>query len=281
MVQGQILEQEKLKKAIRGRTCGLIAQGKSLNELEERFSEFKDLDICWVGLGQFDTVEKYIFHCNGKQLDIVFDCSTQPDGFRKNYEHAMRIPRLTAFLEQTNEKLWITTHGVIRDTIRNFHFDKFWSRFENQTIQVDRLFPRDEVPRYVDVPNSLTLACAPLIAGGAKDIILFGCDGYTGPINTGEGILSYYRPEEVKKERLAALGSIEDPGINRDTGEFQKKFKNCYQRYANLFNKHPDIYNCSPITLYDHIRKIDYNQALELVKGNKLDTERGPGWHLI
>ncbi len=272
---------EQLQNVIKGRVCGLIAQGKSLNELEERFAEFKDLDICWVGLGQFDTVEKYIFEPHGKSLDMVFDCSSQPDGFRKKYELTQRIPRLEAFLSKSMYKLWITTHGIYRDTIKNFHLDEFWARFGGKTIQVDQLFPRDEVPLYVDVPNSLTLACAPLIAGGAKSIILFGCDGYTGSVNTGEGILSYYKPEEVKKERLAALGSIEDPGINRDTGEFQKKFKPCYYRYSSLFNSFPDVYNCSPITLYTHIRKIDYDQALEVGKGNELDIERGPGWHLI
>jgi hypothetical protein len=177
--------------------------------------------------------------------------------------------------------LWITSHGIYRDAIQRLKLYDFWEKYKEQTLIVDTLWPRDEIPKYMDVPNTLTMACGTAIAGGAKKIILFGCDGYTGPVNTGEGILTYYRPEEVKKERMAALGSIEDPGINRDTGAFQKRFKECYLRYANLFNNCPDVYNCSPITLYDHMRKINYDQALELAKGNELEIERGPGWHLI
>lgn len=275
------MERQLLQRIIKNRHCALVAQGKSLDELEKRFAEFKDFDVCWVGLGQFDTVEKYIFEPHNKSLDMVFDCSTQPDGFRKNYELTQRIPRLEHYLSKDMNKLWITTHGIYRDTILNFKLNDFWAKYCGKTLMVDKLFPRDLVPKFVDVPNSLTLACAPLIAGGAKTITLFGCDGYTGPTDTGEGVLSYYRPEEVKKERLAALGSIEDAGINRDTGAFQKKFKDCYTRYASLFNHFPDVYNCSPSTLYTHIRKIDYDQAKKVFQGEALELERGEGWHLI
>jgi len=272
---------ELLKQKVKGKTCFLIAQGKSINELEERIEEFKDLDICWVGLGQFNTVEKFIMEKAGKSLDVVFDASSIAESRVHEYETTMRLPRLEYFLSKNYDKLWITTHGIYRDAIQRLSLWDFWFKYKEQTLIIDSLFPRDEISIYMDVPNSLTLATGALIAGGAKNIILFGCDGYTGPIATGEGILSYYRPDEVKKERMASLGSIEDPGINRDTGEFQKRFKEVYNRYANLFNNCPDVYNCSPITLYEHIRKIDYNQALKIATGGKLEIERGEGWHLI
>ena len=271
----------RLKNIINKRTVGIIAQGKSINELEARMHEFKDYDICWMAIGQHDTPEKYIMEPVGKSLDIVFDSASIPESKAENYESTMRMPRLEYFLSKNSSKLWITSHGIYRDAIQRFKLYDFWEKYKEQTLIVDSIFPRDEIPIYMDVPNTLTMAAGVALAGGATNIILFGCDGYTGPINTGEGILTYYRPDEVKKERMAALGSIEDPGINRDTGTFAKRFKEVYLRYANLFNNCPDVYNCSPITLYTHIRKIDYDQALELAKGNKLDIERGEGWHLI
>lgn len=271
----------RLKKIINKRTVGIIAQGKSINELETRMHEFKDYDVCWMGTGQFDTVEKFIMEPVGKSLDIVFDSSSIPESRVPIYERTMRIPRLEYYLSKDPSKLWITSHGIYRDAIQQLKLYDFWEKYKEQALIVDSIFPRDEIPFYMDVPNTLSMAAGVALAGGAKNIILFGCDGYTGPVNTGEGILTYYRPEEVKKERMAALGSIEDPGINRDTGAFQKRFKEVYMRYANLFNNCPDVYNCSPITLYTHIRKINYDQALELFKGNKLDIERGEGWHLI
>jgi len=270
-----------LQKCIGKRPCGIIAQGKSINELELRMNEFKDYDMCWMGIGQFDTVEKYIMEPQDKSLDLVFDSSSIPESRIPAYEREQRIPRLEYFLSKNSSKLWIMSHGIYRDAILRLKLVDFWKKYEKQSIWVDHLFPRDEIALYMDVPNTLTLATAVAIAGGATKIILFGCDGYTGPVNTGEGILTYYRPEEVKKERLLALGSIEDPGINRDTNAFQKRFKECYNRFANLFNNCPDVYNCSPITLYDHIRKINYDECKLILNGGSLEPERGPGWHLI
>jgi hypothetical protein len=276
-----MLDLPQLKDKIRGRSCAIIAHGKSIEELETRIHEFASYDICWIGLGQFDTIERYILHPAGMYFDIVFDCATVPESKMKNYENKQRMPRLESFLSQSTDRMWVTTHGIYRDTIKALHFDSFWNQFEKQVMMVDSLFPRDGIEQYMEVPNSLTLACSIPIAGGAKNIILFGCDGYIGPTDTGESILTYYKPEEVKKERMAALGSIEDPGINRDTRLFEKMFKDCYLRYGTLFNCIPDIYNCSPNTLYSHIRKINYDEAKNILEGQTLDPVRGDGWSLL
>ena len=262
------------------RICAIIAHGNSIYELQRRMQEFKNLDICWVGIGQFDTIEKYIMEPAGKSLDIVFDCGSVPDARSKKYELNQRIPRLEYYLGKNDRKLWITTFGAVRDGIKRFSIDEFWSKYENQTLMIDSLFPRDQVPKYMCVPNSLTLCVGAMIGAKAKKIILFGCDGYKG--TPTDGINSYYRPDEVKKERLAALGSIEDKGINRDTNAFEGLFKDRYIRFADYFQYYPAVFNCSPNSVFECIPKINYDQAKLIMQGQEVkvqDNEKG--WKIL
>jgi hypothetical protein len=260
-----------LREKVKGRTVGIVVLGKSIYELEKRIDEFKDQDILWVGLGQFDII-KFL------KFDIVFDTASVPEGRLKIYE-PIRIARLDKYLSENHENIWITSSGLKRDVIVRLKYDLFWMQHENRILFVDSLFPRDRIAKFMEVPNSLTLCIGAMIAGLAKKIIVFGCDGYNGDVSVGAE--SYYKSEEVKAERQAALGSIEDPGINRDTNIFQKKFKEFYNLYASYFDNTPDIYNCSTESIYTCMRKIDYNQAIEVAKGNELEIERGDGWHLI
>jgi len=268
-----MLDITKLREKTKNKTVGIVVLGKSIYELEKRIEEFKDKDICWVGIGQFDIVTFINF-------DIVFDTASVPESRLKHYE-PMRIGRINKYLSQDQNKIWITSGGLKRDVIDRLKYTDFWEQYSNQILFVDSLFPRETIGKFMDVPNSLTLCVGAMIAGLAKNIIIFGCDGYNGPTDTGEGVLSYYKPEEIKKERMAALGSIEDPGINRDTKTFENKFKDCYLRYATQFDNFPDVFNCSSNTIYTHIRKIDFDDVKTILSGNALEPDRGPGWHLI
>jgi hypothetical protein len=116
----------------------------------------------------------------------------------------------------------------------------------------------------MSVPNSVTLLIAACIAGGAKKIITFGLDGYNGDIK--KGLESCCHPEIVREERLLALGSKDDPGINRDTDLFEKNFGRLYEEYKKLFNSNTEIFNCSPSSVYTCIKKITYDEAIKELK---------------
>lgn len=247
---------------IAGRTCCLVASGASLYELEQNIELYRDLNICWVGLGQFDVPERNILKKINKTFDIVFDTASVPESRIEVYER-WRMERIAIYLRASDEHVWITSDGLHRDVILRLNMSPLWTKFNNQILLVDNLFPKSSISQYMEVPNSLTLACGALIAGRAKNIVLFGCDGYSGDLSKGAD--SYYHPEEVKKERMLALGSEEDPGINRDTDLFPQKFLILMSRYFLLFKHFPEIYNCSSITMYNHIQKIKHEQVKELV----------------
>lgn len=251
-----------LKNIINNRTVCLMAHGASIKQLETHIYDLKDKDICWVSLGVFDMMEEYILSRINKHLSIIFDCATVPHARTEHYEKMSRIPRLEPFLKRNEDNLWITSHGLIRDSVK-LYYNYFLDEFNDKILQVDDLFPPHEISKWMDVPNSITLFIGALLAGNAKQIIIFGLDGYLGEIY--KGIDSYYKPDLIRIERQIALGSDQDPGINRDTKGFEERFLNIFKSQQNLFNNFCPIFNCSPSSLYEMIPKINYSQLKDYV----------------
>mgnify|MGYP000754621218 CR=1 FL=1 len=99
-----------LKEIINGRTVAMCLQGKSIEQLEDRITELKDVDICWTSLGVFDIVDTYILAQIDKTLDIVFDCASVPHARIPHYEKYMELinneDKNTAdWLEQIKRKI--------------------------------------------------------------------------------------------------------------------------------------------------------------------------------
>jgi hypothetical protein len=251
---------KKLKSIIDGRVCGMVASGGSIKALEECV---KKIDICWLGMGVFNIPEKGIFKPAGKRFDIVFDCSSIPHARIPHYEGLWRIPRFEEYLSRPENNMFITTHGMLRDCFKAMGREDLLVKYDKKIMLIDKLFPDHS---WMDVPNSATFATAALIAGGAKKVILFGVDGYTGKLETG--ISTYYKPNEFLLDRIAALGSMEDAGINRDTSNFEQRFSSLIERYQNLFKNPAKVYNCSPITLYTCVEKITYEQLPDIINAD-------------
>jgi hypothetical protein len=252
----------RISSVVKNRPVFLFNHGSSISELEYHIQEVKDKDICYVSTGLFPIMEQNILSKIGKPLDIVFDCATVPHARVVHYER-IRLGRIHEFLNRPQDNLWITTHGLIRDSVKPLMPDLLTDWYKDKIALVDGIFPQDEIPRWMDVPNSTCLAIASMIAGGASKIITFGLDGYSG--DPSIGVNSYYKPEEHRKERKAALGTEEDPGINRDTGGFFGRFPQLLVEYRELFRNHCEIYNCSPKSIYDVPQKITYNELSSLI----------------
>lgn len=245
----------KITPIIANRPVGIMVHGGSISQLETVIKEYEFDDICWASLGLFTVMEEHILSKINRKLDILFDCATVSDARKPYYESRVRFPRVEEFLSRNQDNLWITTNGLIRDSLNVYRPDLH--RYGHKIARVDDLFPKREIGFWMDVPNSVTLLIGSMIAGGASKIFIFGLDGYKGEVNVG--LSSCYRPEEIAKERLAALGSDQDPGINRDTSAFEKRFDGILRNYRRLFNNQCPIYNVSPNSVYENIRKIDYS----------------------
>ena len=216
------------------------------------------------------TSNNWIIYQNSK-LDIVFDCATVPHARIEHYEIHTRFPRIEEFLKRKENNIWITTHGLIRDSVEPLRPD-IYDNFKEKIVLVDNLFPPDEIPKWMDVPNSLTLIIACALAGGASKIIIFGLDGYSGDIS--KGVDSYYKKETVIKERQSALGSYIDAGINRDTKGFENRFPKILEQYRMLFGNNCEILNCSPSSYYTVLPKIKYSELEEVLNDAKSSNNK-------
>ena len=249
---------EYLKSIINNRTVCLMSHGASIRELEHHIIDFDGKNVCWVSLGLFPIMEEFILSRINKKLDIVFDCATVPEARMPHYE-PIRLRRIHHFLTRANSNLWITTHGLLRDSVTPYYPHLLeHDCYKNRILQVDSLFPADDIAKWMDVPNSMTLLIGAMIAGGASKIMIFGLDGYNNDIS--KGIHSYYHPEAHINERIAALGTTHDAGINRDTNGFEIRFPNILKGYFELFQREIPIYNCSPNSLYSVLPKITYGE---------------------
>jgi len=238
-----------LKQRIENKVFGICAGGQSIEELETYLPR---LDMCWGGLGGFDVVERGIFRPHGQRFNVVFDAASIPHARIPHYEGLVRIPRLEDYLSR-EDSIFITTGGLIRDSFKAMDRMDIVEKYKDKIIEVDKLFPSHN---YMDVPNSLTLFTAALVAAGVRKIILFGCDG----VKTGQAdnLHTYYHAHEVSAERMSALGTFLDGGISRDKDNFETMFREKYDGFCKLFNHYPEVVNCSPITVYTNIRTINY-----------------------
>lgn|SRR3990167_2142804 len=250
-----------LKEVINKRTVAILTHGKSIEQLENYIELLADFNICYIGLGLFPLFEKYILSKVDKNLDIVFDCATVPHARLDHYER-IRLPRIHEFLNRPDENLVIVSYGLIRDSVQTY-MPELLINFSEKILKVDDLFPKEQIPYWMSVPNSIALAIGSVVASGTKKIITFGLDGYNNDIS--KGLDSYYHPEEHGKERLAALGTIFDAGINRDTLGFNGTFEKRFIEYQNLFNNYCSIYNCSPNSFYKFPKIIDYNNLIKIL----------------
>jgi len=248
-------------KVINNKICCVLAHGKSIEKLEDFIINLKDYNICWVGIGLFTIFEEFILSKINKHLDIVFDCASVADSFLYKYENKVRLPRLEKFLEREENNLWVTTWGIIRDSVKKFKAD-WLIKYKSKIFVVDNIFPQNKIGFYMSVPNSVCLLIAFLLFAQAKKIILFGLDGSLKENN----IDTYYKSEYHKKEHLAALGSIGNTALKRDTLNFNNKFPTLLNLYRQLFNNNAEIINCSPNSKITVIKNISYEDLKNYLK---------------
>jgi len=254
---------EYIRSLINNKIVCVTCLGNSIEELEKRIDIFKKKYVVWVGLGQFDIIQDNILTKIKSRFSIVFDTATVPEEFRKNYEVETRLPRIIKYFRDTNDSLWLTSDGLVRDSIKPYMPDLL-AQYQHKIIVIDNMFPKNNRRNYMEVPNSVCLLIGSLLYGRPKKIIIFGLDGYDG--DPKQNLISYYKPDLVLQEHLAALGQDWDPGIKRDTKEFIDRFSYHLRLYEDLFNHRCEIYNCSPKSLYTVPQKITYDDLESITK---------------
>jgi len=227
----------RLRHIVEGRTIGVLLHGNSITELQNRITEFQDLDLCWCSLNLFRVMEQKILGQINQELSFVY-CSS-PE------ELPRRLEDLEGFLSRSEAKLLITTFKAMGG------LGHFVGKFRNQILFIEE----PDVPRK-QLPNSLTLLLQALVRAEATSrIILFGADGLLdkrGPIAD-----SYFGREILEKENRSW-------NLIKDTIQFNEQFAASLDEICAKYDITPiEIINCSPNSYLTPFPKISYDELRE------------------
>jgi len=253
---------DKLKNTIKGRTVGLIARGKSIENLEGMIGYFRDKDICWASMNLIAPAE-ILLNKIDKKLDFISDCSNAT--LRDTFEPEVRRPRFENYLSKGNNLLMIS--NTVIDDFKITKQDDLLDKYKESIVTIDEIFSEPTCPKDVwdAPPNSITLLLAALIAGQAKKIIIFGLDGYRG--NKEFAIDTYYRADLEKEDRIKAGGQVTIGSLGPDSADFERRWKGIFEMYKKAFcNPDVKIINCSSDSIFTVFPKINYGQLADFIK---------------
>jgi hypothetical protein len=233
------------------KTICVLLHGSSLNELESKIEEFRNINVVWCGINYFNPSEEILKKID-KSFNIIFDCSTVQNNVE--YEKKARLPRLIEFLERKNTTYITLKSG--RDNLydlRNRIGSDFNEKYKNQIVYGENLgFDCNQFC----VSLHLYLTC--LLKLGAKTIILFGADGGG---NLGNSVSSYYKPELMQEDKVIAGNTSYN--MTGDTCNVNNSFNSIMQ---SIFGQIPTILNCSPNSQYTVFKNVNFNQVLKEIK---------------
>ena len=253
---------DKIQEKIENKVIGLIGAGRSLEELETRIEEFKDLDICWVSLDSFEVIDDYIFSKIDKKIEIIFSF-----GHFKPEEEIKKINNIIKFLKNGG---LLVTNIFLRKYHNSIKFGDFYNEYKKNIFIIEE-FKKNERMFYefMSTPNkptnSMILILPYLILQEPKKIILFGFDGgvYDEKNNNISYIKSIYYKSDIMEDR-----KIGDPFIPEEIARINEYLPSMHKIVKDLFQlgSEPEIINCSQNSQWEHYRKINYNQLKEEVK---------------
>jgi hypothetical protein len=258
---------DKFQQILQERPLGICLQGTSIQELEKRIEEFKDVSICWGAMNRFDIYQNYILNKINKKLQITLDVGEVK--FVEDYERKIRIPRWKTYLLNP-ESLIITSEEILENIQTLCNWD-ILSEYSSQIMIIEKC-------RNIHVPNSIMLYLIILAKLQVKKVILFGFDGFGNPKAfkdtpiwdatefepqkyCNKTLTAYYKPETTLEERLVGYQDEKASDLHSNCPTLNDQ----YHKIMNLFCKEnnviePEIVNCSINALYTVFRKISYDQ---------------------
>jgi len=242
---------------LKNKTILLLCHGKSLETLEERIEEFKDLeDVVWTSLSTFDVPESFILSKINKEFSVVYDSSTVKN--EKQYELEIRIPRLSKYLDRETKNVYLCTNSDRNNLflLRNRICPEFNKKYKSKIIYAEDLKIN---PCNFKVSLHLYIAC--LYKMNCKQIMLFGADGGA---KYGNAIESYYKHELIKKDKEVADNL--NYNMIGDTNNINSTYENMMMSTLGFM---PSILNCSLDSIYTVFPKISYDEGISLLKNKK------------
>ncbi|MBU1086375.1 MAG: hypothetical protein KKD05_02535 [Candidatus Omnitrophica bacterium] len=253
----------RLRKIINGRPVAILAAGPSIKELEERISELRHTDICYLGLNKFFVQENNILQKIDKKVSI-FTCSGR-EGMPEVMNETIN------FLNRNEDNMFISSFW--RDSFglldHDFNLEQFLRDYDKKvlffSLNRKKNVPNNDYPLHFIETNSLLILIQMAQIGRAESIVLFGADGHGGE-NVNE---YYYRQNEYE---VKGWNGVNEALISDTMRYFNPiasfAIRNTCKTYGlPLIN----ILNCSLNSCYTPFPKISYDGAFEyLLKGKKV-----------
>ena len=238
---------DKIKHIVNNRVVAIMSHGKSIEELENRITEFKDYDICWTSFNYYSLMEDFILSKINKKLEIILEGA---DSDNVKYETDFRIPKMLEVIRRGN--IPITTWKLMRTEYHKKGLQWFYNENKDNIVLADHLLD------IINAPNTLSLLIYCIAVCEPKKIIMFGVDGYKGSANDDE-YSTYYKPEFARQRRARQLKHRKNFTLKETSDNFETDFYKHLNLYCNKYNiKAPEIINCSPNSLFTCFKKANY-----------------------
>jgi len=254
---------KRLAEKIKDKTVCIALHGKSLQELEDKIGDFNNNSICWASLNAFDIVDEYILSKVYRKLDIIY-CGAE---YFPEIEQEIRIPLLVMALDRG--AFVVGKEFLFTETFPNNGVSGLHETYAENILLLENIPGFMELMLQYTVSSFAFLLCVLSIAG-AKNIILFGCDGI-GPEVT-DYLGTYYKSDiHIKRRVLPRFKGVKVrdgyfTSVQNDTVKFNNNFDEYYSRCMSVFrvSTPPNVYNCSSNSVVNNFKKISYDEAIKL-----------------
>ena len=242
-------EMKRLVNLIENKIVCVLGCGRSLEILENKIEELKDLNLSWIGMNDCEEIEKRIMSKIDKNFDIVFNFSFPVSKSMIAYINNILLKgRVFITKKRFISKIKINKGKVI-----------VMESVVNRKVKFSDFFN-------IHHPNSsLCSIIIFLLYCNAKKIILFGCDGihpkamaaYHPMEEIGD---TYYLPEIKRRKK-------DSHGLCGDVAEMNKNFLKTLSLHRNLFKlDNINIINCTPYNYYTCFKRINYRDLMKELK---------------
>ena len=252
-----------LSSLVDGRDIFLFCHGPSISRLDDLWPEFEGFDAALFAVNKFSVFENGFLSPSGRQLDTVF--RAHPHDIRPS------IDQIVEYLERPQQNFMISSRWAIdRIGIKGLEGREFENRFDEKLLYFGlsngTRGPTPTSPLQFMSANALSILLGIALLSRPRRVFIFGADGSVPPASASS---SHYGAEsEAFRLRIdAEKRDVMAKTLQADADLFQINTEIILTAFECYFEcTRPEIFNVSPKSAINLFPRIDYDEALNILK---------------
>ncbi len=261
-----------LRSLVAGRDLAIMAYGPSLAQFEENLEHFARADLCYFTFNE-PIVEKNLLNRMDRRSELF--CVTSPAVLNG------QMPWLREYLARP-ERNMLLTHAGATEGLYQDGASRAWLESQHDARLLyfrsqARHPPAPSDPLHFPPYNTLSVALPLALLARPRRVFLFGCDGTTLRNEQG-AVQDMFYSSGVQARRSSEAGangsdaaqqrwrSSYDQWLAFDTQQFNFQIGVSLACLTQVFDLEPvPVYNCSNLSAYQGMARIDYPQCLRML----------------